>query len=541
MTDASESKIEWRSWDDAAFATAERTGRPILLCLTASWCEDCRRMDTQTYDNPRIAAHVNDTYVPIRVDIDRRPRIRARYNMGGFPSTVFCTPTGEIISGATYLGPEGFRSILRKVRSRWETDGHSSGRVPRALQADSTPSGEVTPAIEAHFLEQLEARWDERFAGWGTEAKFPLPRTVEFALKRDPTKGSETLDAIGQALQGDDGGFARYARARDWSDPSLERVLDANAGLIRAFATGYLYTGDETYRETAREAVGFLTDRLRSGEAFAGSISPQGDLDRTVFAGGNALAADALLAHGSYTGDTRSLRLGKRTLESLEEALISTPPGIVAHLQEGSEDRDDAGSGDQVETDILETMARVVRGYTRLIQVRDEGTMVAVAVADRAIELLHDAPSFRDGPPEGHGLLDRPLRPIDPNVELADALLDLAVLVGDDTYRRVAEDTIAAFAGATDRMGVQVAGYGGVASRLCRGSLVIDVGTPPASDLHRAALRVADHEKVVVPDSGDVPTGTAAVRGADRSPVKTPSALMDHVVAATTDGRTVGG
>jgi hypothetical protein len=58
------------------------------------------------------------------------------------------------------------------------------------------------------------------------------------------------------------------------------------------------------------------------------------------------------------------------------------------------------------------------------------------------------------------------------------------------------------------------------------------IHTPPAgSDLHRAALRVADHEKVVVPGSAE----TAIVqRGTERSaPAATPAALSERVAEAT--------
>jgi hypothetical protein len=155
-----------------------------------------------------------------------------------------------------------------------------------------------------------------------------------------------------------------------------------------------------------------------------------------------------------------------------------------------------------------------------------EGKQTARAVVDHAIETLHDDGSFRDGPAAGEGLLDRPLRPIDGNVELAEVCLDLAALTGEAEYETVAREVVAAFAGATDRFGIQVAGYGSVAARLCRPALVIEV--PDGGDLHRAALRVADHEKVVVPGERDA----AVVRvGDDRRTATTPDELMADVSA----------
>ncbi|ESS05216.1 MAG: hypothetical protein A07HB70_02256, partial [uncultured archaeon A07HB70] len=44
----------------------------------------------------------------------------------------------------------------------------------------------MTPAVAAHVAGQLDVQYDEDHGGWGTDAKFPLPRTLAFALKVDP-------------------------------------------------------------------------------------------------------------------------------------------------------------------------------------------------------------------------------------------------------------------------------------------------------------------------------------------------------------------
>jgi uncharacterized protein YyaL (SSP411 family) len=116
---------------------------------------------------------------------------------------------------------------------------------------------------------------------------------------------------------------------------------------------------------------------------------------------------------------------------------------------------------------------------------------------------------------------------------MANALVDLAALTGEERYRAVAEETVGAFAGAAHRIGVQVAEYGTATSRLVRDPLVVHDGDEPGSDLHRAALRVADHEKVVVPSADErvapeLASGTARVVGVEE-PASGPEALMERV------------
>jgi uncharacterized protein YyaL (SSP411 family) len=528
--------VEWREWGAGAFAEAERTGKPVLLSLTATWCDDCHEMDAETYAEPRIAANVNDGFVPVRVDVDRHPRVRERYNMGGFPSTVFTAPSGKLLSGATYLRPEGMRQVLDRVRETWDAKGESAGRVPRALAGDPTPAGEVDDRIEAHIAGQLDEKYDPEFAGWGTDAKFPMARTIEFALKREREQALQTLDAIGRNLVDETaGGFFRYADARNWAEVSHAKLLDTNAALLRAFAEAYLYTGDESYREVAADAVGFLVDDLWTGEAFGGSVGPAGGreyyeldaderadetgprTDFTAYAGANALAADALLTYHAYTDDERARKYAERTLDYLADDLLADPATLAGDERFYGVDADAPGravvryrAGDVGEAGLLADQARVAAAFARREQVLGEGLDAARDAADYAVATLFDGDggenassggSFRDGPAAGPALLDRPLRPLDDTVEMTDALLDLAVLADDPEYRTVANDAVGAFAGAWNRIGVQVAGYGTVAARLRRDLLVVGLTAEPGSDLHRAALRIADHEKVVVPDA----------------------------------------
>jgi hypothetical protein len=515
--------VDWREWGQDAFDHAGARAEPVLLYLTAPWCVACSEMDAATFSEPRLAAHVGEGFVPIRVDADRHPRVRERYNMGGFPSTVFATPDGEVMTGATYLGPDGFRGILDSVRELWASKGTDAGRVPRALQDPDPPAGEVTADIEAHMVEQVAASFDEEFGGWGEGGKFPLPRTIEFAAKRDRDRATRTLEAVHAHLHDTyDGGFYRYTENRNWSGLHREKLLDENAAVLRAFVTGYLYTGKGTYREAAESGADYLTTTLWTGEAFAGSQAG-GDyytleasdreeadpphVDSTTFADRNGLAADALFRLHAVTDAEAPRRYAARALDHVLDELVEG--GTVTHYH-------DEEGGETGVSGLLVDAARLLAGLTTAVQVTGERRYLDAAreVADGTLELQAPDGAFLDGPPEGPGLLDRPLRPLDTNVECADALIDLAYLSGEERYREAAGEALSAFAGAADRMGVEVAAYAAACARHHYDPLVVE--TPPAgTDLHRAALRVADHEKVVVP--GDRETAVVR-RGDERSP-----------------------
>ena len=529
---AAQSPVEWREWGEEALAAAQESGRPVLLSLSATWCVDCHEMDERTYANPGIAANVNEGFVPVRVDVDRHPRVRDRYNMGGFPSTVFCTPDGRILTGATALGPDGMRQVLERIREVWNERGAEAGRVPRALRDGTPPAGELRPDVEGELVGRLDAEFDAEHGGWGDGPKFPLPRTVEFALKRERDQATRTLDAIRRHLFDDyEGGFFRYAAGRDWSEIAHEKLLDTNAALLRTFANAYLATGEKHYREPAARTAGYLTTTLWTGDGFAASQAPGPEesygspgaregaippVDEVVLADRNALAIDALLTYHAYTDDETARRFAERALEGLS-ALIDE--GSVAHCDGG-------------ERSVLADQARTIEALTTAREVLGDHEALSTAreVADHTIETLYDGTAFRDGPEGGAGLCSRALYPLDTTVELADALVDLAVLADEPRYREHARGALSAFAAASGRFGAEVAGYGTVASRLGDDLLTIRVGTPAGSDLHRAALRIADHEAVVVPDDPELNgVALACVGERESGTARTPAALEQEV------------
>ena len=512
-------RVEWREWGPEAFAEARERGVPVLVSVVASWSESCRAMDERTYAEPRIAANVNDDFVPVRVDADRRPRVRERYNMGGFPSTVFVTPEGEHIAGATFLEPDGFRQVLQRVRETWDEKGEAAGSVPRALRGGEPPAAPVTGDVERLVAGQLADQYDDEHAGWGTSEKFPLPETLSFALKRDRERALRTLDAVRRHLADDDGGCFRFAHGRDWSDPQTEKTLSVNASLLAANAHAYLHTGEDEYRDAATGIVDYLTGTLWTGEAFAASETPDGGVDETAYADGNALAAEALLALAAYTDDDRAKRYAERTLDYLAEELVDG--ATVRHY-----------AAEDAPEDLLADRARVVGAFAAAAQVLDPDYLeTARTVADAAIDDLQDATgAFTDGPQTGAGMLDQPLRPVDDSATMADALVDLHHLTGEDRYLDAARDAVSAFAGAAERMGVQVAGYATAAARVADAPLVIRVADDAGSDLHRAALRMADHEKVVaVGADGDPGTAWLETDDGASEAVDSPAALADLV------------
>src|SRR6187397_1565340 len=133
--------IDWLPWGADAFARAAREGKPVLLSITAAWCRACHEMDSTTYADPAVAALVRDRFVPVRVDADRRPDINERYNLDGWPTTAFLTPSGEVLTGSTYVVPDQMARMLADVAAGMSTRYEDlMARAEAASEARRAPS-----------------------------------------------------------------------------------------------------------------------------------------------------------------------------------------------------------------------------------------------------------------------------------------------------------------------------------------------------------------------------------------------------------------
>lgn len=322
-------EINWLPWGPEAFKRAGEENKPVLLSLSAVWCHWCHVMDETSYSDSENIAIINEHYVPVRVDNDRRPDINRRYNMGGWPTTAFLTPRGDPITGATYLSPKQLRSFLVRVKDLYRE--HRAELLQRAASVQAPAEGPPpSPGIARNpdvttvrtVEAALEREYDPAHGGFGREPKFPHPEAISFwlirfartrqrRLKEMIVKTLETMAARGIYDQVD-GGFFRYSTTRDWEIPHYEKLCEDNARLLNIYLDAYRLFGLELFRETAQGIIKFAQHNLSGPEGtFYGSQDSDEDyyalnaagrrgreapcIDPTIYTGWNALMGSAYL------------------------------------------------------------------------------------------------------------------------------------------------------------------------------------------------------------------------------------------------------
>jgi uncharacterized protein len=306
--------IQWHEWGEEAFAAARRENKPMLLDIGAVWCHWCHVMDRESYDDPDVAAIVNEHFIAVKVDRDERPDIDSRYQaavsavsgQGGWPLTAFLTPDGKPFYGGTYFPPTdgygrpSFKRVLTSIANAYkEKHGdvvEQAKMVESAIaQAESFAGrgGRVSSSIIDAIRKSAFSMFDPQHGGFGQAPKFPHPSALDLLIERyarkakGPTSRAESAREMGHPdLRGlivttlehmanggvyDQlaGGFHRYSVDERWVVPHFEKMCYDNSELLKNYVHGYQATGSEFFANVARDIIRWmdewLSDRERGG------------------------------------------------------------------------------------------------------------------------------------------------------------------------------------------------------------------------------------------------------------------------------------
>jgi len=497
-----ETKVQWREWGAAAFAEAKAQNKPVLLGISAVWCHWCHVMDrgipgdpihTGVYNNPQIAEFINTHFIPIRVDNDQRPDVNARYNMGGWPTTCFLTPDGDLIYGATYLAPVQMRQLLQRVLQVWREEREEILKqakqidAQRMASAQQAAAGRLPPAEEVvnTVAGAIIRSYDHRNGGLGDGQKFPMSDAWALLLALYARSGKEqlldmvvqTLIAMGSKGMYDlvAGGWFRYSTTPDWSVPHFEKMLEDHARLLPVYAHAIQLCqragrqdDAESLTEIVKRALSYLTTTLLRDEPgltyFAGSQDADEDyymlsreeraqvqapfIDWRLYADWNALMVSALLQLDVLFEGAGYGALALRTWHTLVARCVGQDGGVVHSLV--------LKDGAMVSGSLrgqLGDQATLAKACLDVVQHQPALAEQALAVARQLINfamqvLCAPGGGFYDTPadPNAQGMLRVRVQPIFDNCTMAEALLTLAYLTDETAWQQAAQAALAAFA-----------------------------------------------------------------------------------------------
>ena len=289
--------VDWYPWGPDAFDRARREDKPVFLSIGYSTCHWCHVMEHESFESAAIAGILNEHFVSIKVDREERPDVdrvymtfvQATTGSGGWPMSVWLTPSLEPFYGGTYFPPSGkwgkpgFVDILQEIARVWKEERpkvvQSAASIVerlRSLKSESGTAGVPGTDVLEKVVDDFSASFDRRRGGFGSAPKFPRPGELLFLFREhsrtaDPEPREMAITTLmGMALGGMrdhiGGGFHRYSVDAEWRVPHFEKMLYDQAQLVIAYLEAFQVTGERIYSDVALDTLDYvrrdLTDAL---------------------------------------------------------------------------------------------------------------------------------------------------------------------------------------------------------------------------------------------------------------------------------------
>ena len=439
-----------------------------------------------TYADPIVAGLIKRQFVPIWVDADRRPDINERYNLGGWPTTAFLTPEGQLLGGETYVGPERMAPLLRQVADafvvrrddiRAAVDRLSDQQPASSVAEIQKPDSDFDAWLVHHLLDQF----DTEHGGFGITTKRLQAPALRFALAACQDGNTtlhnvvvKTLDAIGWGGLHDDvdGGIFRYCAARDWTEPSLEKLLGVNADALRLFLESGVLLGELRYRDKAIDIIQYVRNTLidhSEGGFFASQhadahyyaadavsrvlLTPP-KIDRSIYADETARMVTAFVRAADILEDSSLLEFAVTSLERV----------LVDAYQRGNGIAHQIDSNESIRGLLIDHVA-VSDALLNLYQVTEREVYLDLAQELMRFSLRslwdvnHGGFVDRVSQEDDVGLLQQPVRPFGLNCAAAQVLARLARHTKQDEFQDRAVATLISQTPGVRTHGVDAAPY----------------------------------------------------------------------------------
>ncbi|MGA2190934.1 MAG: thioredoxin domain-containing protein, partial [Steroidobacteraceae bacterium] len=370
--------VEWYPWGEEALELAKRENKPILLSVGYSACHWCHVMAHESFEDPAIAALMNQWFVNIKVDREERPDLDKIYQVaqqlitqrnGGWPLTMFLAPEDRRpFFGGTYFpkearhGMPGFGDLLKRVAEYYQ--GHlpeirqQNAQLALAFErlapepvAGSEPLDDL-PLVAARRA--LEESFDARYGGFGRAPKFPQSTSVERCLRHWYGTSHEsgpdlkalymatltlTRMAEGGLFDQLGGGFSRYSVDELWMIPHFEKMLYDNGQMLSLYAFASQATGEALYARVAAETADWILRDMRSPRGgFYSSLDADSEGHEGKFYVWSRAEAEALLTPSEFSLIARRFGMDREPNFEGRWHLHTFPPadGTAPDLDEAS-------------------------------------------------------------------------------------------------------------------------------------------------------------------------------------------------------------
>jgi uncharacterized protein YyaL (SSP411 family) len=290
--------VDWYSWGDEAFARAREENKPVFLSIGYSTCHWCHVMEKESFEDIEIARYLNEHFISIKVDRERRPDVDELYmtalmlikGQGGWPMSSFLLSDGLPFFAGTYFPPDIFLNLLNEISQAWDKQQDEINEYARNLKKAVQQTMQVHSDIKAfdddiaqRAVTEILQAYDNTHGGFGGSPKFPNESLLLLLLQMSLRQHHEeaiaaiehtlTMMARGGIYDQVGGGFHRYATDASWLVPHFEKMLYNQANLARVYIQAYQLTGNLFYARVASNTLDYVLRDMSTSEGVFYSAS----------------------------------------------------------------------------------------------------------------------------------------------------------------------------------------------------------------------------------------------------------------------------
>lgn len=110
--------IAWQGYNEA-MAAGRDFDKPIFIHFTAPWCKWCKKMQKETYTDPRVIRFMNENFAPVTVDTEKLPSLARKFKVESLPTLWFLDSQGKgLTSIKGYVGADKLLRVLEYVSTK---------------------------------------------------------------------------------------------------------------------------------------------------------------------------------------------------------------------------------------------------------------------------------------------------------------------------------------------------------------------------------------------------------------------------------------
>jgi uncharacterized protein YyaL (SSP411 family) len=284
-------EIKWHEFSNDTIKKATDENKPLFIYITYHSCKVCEDMDHDVFEDERSIKILNEKYIAIKVDKDKRADIDKYFQkahtlmnktQGGWPLCIFATPNAKPFFSKTYMLLEsksgsiediGFlelsQTISEKISNNDTATLKNANEIDEFLKDEKHPTQATKLSLDftKNYMHQVKQNYQTKYGGFSKPPIFPQANTLNTLMAIEYLTNDKAADAmITTTLDNmaksciENKGIARYFTNDDWSSFNDDKTLYDNALLCQTFVNAYLKYQKEDYLLSSIMCAEFCLD-----------------------------------------------------------------------------------------------------------------------------------------------------------------------------------------------------------------------------------------------------------------------------------------